>query len=367
MRVDFYDFFCIILYVFVLLVLITFLLFVGVTIHCSVFHNRLEKVEINENFTIDDKNDPIDVVYTWVDSKDPSWIEKKKKALGEITSHGSIDNSNKRWINTKESHEEISLSIESVRKYLPWIRNIFVVTQRPQKLPQNIIDKFNVIHIHHDQIVKSQHHLPVFSSHAIETNIHRIDGLANKFIYFNDDMYINRHMKRSDFFYYDLPIFRYYKYFTFYVYYISKIFSIDEKFVKSLVYCRNLCENNNFYLLPCIHHATPITKEIMFDAESMFAKDWELTSSKSFRSSTDIVPIYISLSLAFRNKKVVILKNDPIKHTLMNHYIYAPFFHNSSHLICVNYMRKNKTELLRKQILSEKETQPASQQVSSLH
>ena len=30
-------------------------------------------------------NFPVDIVYTWVDNKDPIWKEKKEKALNEIT------------------------------------------------------------------------------------------------------------------------------------------------------------------------------------------------------------------------------------------------------------------------------------------
>lgn len=42
----------------------------------------------------------------------------------------------------------------------------------------------------HDQIIEP-HCLPTFNSHAIEINIHKIEGLAEHFVYFNDDTFIN--------------------------------------------------------------------------------------------------------------------------------------------------------------------------------
>lgn len=43
--------------------------------------------------------------------------------------------------------------------------------------------------------------LPTFSSHAIETRLHKIKSLSNHFIYSNDDFMITREAKASDFFY----------------------------------------------------------------------------------------------------------------------------------------------------------------------
>jgi len=40
----------------------------------------------------------------------------------------------------------------------------------------------------HDEIFVNKSHLPTFSSPAIEAHIHRIPGLANRFIYLNDDV-----------------------------------------------------------------------------------------------------------------------------------------------------------------------------------
>lgn len=45
-----------------------------------------------------------------------------------------------------------------------------------------------------------QKYLPTFSSQPIELNLHRINGLAERFVYFNDDMFLLRPVKRELFF-----------------------------------------------------------------------------------------------------------------------------------------------------------------------
>ena len=45
-----------------------------------------------------------------------------------------------------------------------------------------------------------QKYLPTFSSFPIEVNLHRIKGLAERFVYFNDDMFLLKPVKRELFF-----------------------------------------------------------------------------------------------------------------------------------------------------------------------
>lgn len=49
-------------------------------------------------------------------------------------------------------------------------------------------------------IFQNQSHLPTFSSPAIETHIHRIPGLSQKFIYLNDDVMFGKDVWPDDFF-----------------------------------------------------------------------------------------------------------------------------------------------------------------------
>ena len=47
--------------------------------------------------------------------------------------------------------------------------------------------------------------LPTFNSHAIEMNVHRIEGLADHFLYMNDDTFIGRPLQPETFFKNGLP------------------------------------------------------------------------------------------------------------------------------------------------------------------
>jgi UDP-N-acetylglucosamine-lysosomal-enzyme len=53
--------------------------------------------------------------------------------------------------------------------------------------------------ITHEDIFVNKSHLPVFSSPAIETHLHRIPGLARYFIYFNDDVFLGATTWPDDF------------------------------------------------------------------------------------------------------------------------------------------------------------------------
>ena len=57
--------------------------------------------------------------------------------------------------------------------------------------------KLNIVK--HSDYIPSQY-LPTFNSHTIELNIHRIKGLSEFFVYFNDDMFLTRRAKPTEFF-----------------------------------------------------------------------------------------------------------------------------------------------------------------------
>lgn len=131
---------------------------------------------------------PIDVVYTWVDGADPLWNEARIAALGSpqtvTPQHAATDAARFR------SHDELRYSLRSLSMYAPWVRTIHIVTagQVPYWLdtdhPQiNLVD--------HREIFP-EHCLPVFNSHAIESRLHHIPGLSERYLYLNDDVFFGR-------------------------------------------------------------------------------------------------------------------------------------------------------------------------------
>ncbi len=141
----------------------------------------------------------IDVVYTWVDGADPMWFQKKsarvKLAASNLNVCSKSGLSNSRFHN----RDELKYSLRSLDMFTQFVRKIFIVTddQVPVWLDTNH-PKIQIVD--HRDIFPIKSHLPTFNSHAIEANLHRIEGLSEKFIYLNDDVALSSDLIESDFF-----------------------------------------------------------------------------------------------------------------------------------------------------------------------
>jgi hypothetical protein len=138
---------------------------------------------------------PIDAVYTWVDGSDPEWMARWRAVRGDhdLLSFQSANDS--RYLD----REELRYSLRSVNLYAPWIRRIFLVTD--DQLPYWLnVDEPRMTVVSHRELFSAGSRLPTFNSHAIESQLHRIPGLSEHFIYFNDDMFLGRAIGPSTFF-----------------------------------------------------------------------------------------------------------------------------------------------------------------------
>ena len=136
----------------------------------------------------------IDFVVTWVDGSDPIWQEKKSHYDGAI-------NTSKNSMNSVKAYREwgtFKYWFRGVEKFAPWVNKVYLVTdqQKPEWLD---INHEKLIIVDHKEIMKPEN-LPVFSANPIETNLHNIDGLSEKFVFFNDDMYLTAPTLPNDFF-----------------------------------------------------------------------------------------------------------------------------------------------------------------------
>lgn len=136
---------------------------------------------------------PVDVVYTWVDGNDPAWRQRRAEATGEAYHEESASVS--RFI----SRDELRYSIRSLHLNAPWVRTIYIVSddQVPDWL-DTTVPGLKVVS--HKEIFSDPAALPTFNSHAIESQLHHIEGLAEHFLYFNDDMFIGRPVGPQAFF-----------------------------------------------------------------------------------------------------------------------------------------------------------------------
>lgn len=138
---------------------------------------------------------PVDVVYTWVDGNDPA-LAARRSAYREFADGGIAV----REVGPSRytSHDELKYSLRSLEMYGGFVRHVYLVTdgQVPSWLDRRS-DWITVVD-HRDLFPADA--LPVFNSHAIESRLHHIPGLSDHYLYFNDDVFVNRPIRPEVFF-----------------------------------------------------------------------------------------------------------------------------------------------------------------------
>ena len=135
----------------------------------------------------------IDFVIPWVDGKDPKWLKERNLF---IKAEETDDSRYRDW-------GTLPYWFRSVESYAPWVNRIFFITW------DHIPDWLNMDHpkltvITHKEYIPGEY-LPTYNSNTIELNLHRIPDLAEHFVYFNDDTFLNTPVSPDDFFHNGLP------------------------------------------------------------------------------------------------------------------------------------------------------------------
>ena len=138
---------------------------------------------------------PIDFVIPWVDGEDPAW---RRQFLAVRRAEGA-DASEIRF----RDWRNLRYWFRGVERLAPWVRRIHFITWG--HLPAWLNTSNPRLHVvdHADYIPSA--YLPTFNSNTIELNIARIEGLAERFVLFNDDTFLLRPVRPGDFFRRGLP------------------------------------------------------------------------------------------------------------------------------------------------------------------
>lgn len=160
------------------------------------WHNLVRKgYRSSSTKPMEPMTEPIDFVVTWVDGSDTAW--KTEKEQYEKNIGGFHD----KHANGEERYRDWNLFqywFRAVEKYAPWVRNIYLVTWGHVPGWLNLdAPKLKIVK-HRDFI--PERFLPTFSSNPIELNLHRIKGLSEHFVYFNDDVFLTCPVEPEDFF-----------------------------------------------------------------------------------------------------------------------------------------------------------------------
>ena len=136
-------------------------------------------------------NKPIDFVMIWVDGNDPEWQKEKAQYDIRVVTTANSEVRYRDWDN-------LQYWFRAVEKFAPWVNKIHFVTWG--HLPPWLDTSNPKLHIVNHKDFIPEEYLPTFSSHTIELNLHRIEGLAEQFVYFNDDTFLTAPVKPEDFF-----------------------------------------------------------------------------------------------------------------------------------------------------------------------
>ena len=129
----------------------------------------------------------MDVVITFVDGSDPLWREDFRRLLDVPV----LEKRYRDW-------GLLRFLFRGIETHMPFVRKVFLVVARDSQVPA-WVDRGKVDVVLHEQIIPAEY-LPTFNSCTIEMFLHRIPGLDERYLYFNDDMFPMQDCTEEDFF-----------------------------------------------------------------------------------------------------------------------------------------------------------------------
>jgi len=149
---------------------------------------------------------PIDAVITWVNGADPAHAARRHAHMPRTSANENATNPH-RWA----CSDELSYCLNAIANHAPWINHIYIVTdaQTPNltHLPETLKSRLTIID--HKTLFKGHEQvLPTFNSMTIETMIWNIPNLAERFVYFNDDVFLTAPLAPTDVFQSQKPVLR---------------------------------------------------------------------------------------------------------------------------------------------------------------
>jgi hypothetical protein len=311
--------------------------------------------------------DKIDIIFTWIDYKDKEWIKKKNQDA--IKCNNNVMHNNNRY---NSQLKEIKYGIRSIEKYFKnKYRNIYFVTNTG-KLPDFLKPRENLIPIHYEMLLGTT----CYNSYTIESCLHKITGLSEYYIYFNDDMILNKKLHINDFITSDGKLIWYSE--------SNKIINIVNKypFISKIYNLKdggcNLSRQKTYKILkldrtprPIAHSPRIFKKSLVEIFSNKFSKQINDQMHRKFRSSDDFC--FIDAFCFYFEKNKLLEYRDDYKTKILCQFdntIISKLINNlfdsieSSQFICVeDYRENNKYDEYCKKILDDKFTSPCKYEI----
>lgn len=261
----------------------------------------------------------MDVVITYVDGNDPVWKQDYEK-------YTNVPVMQKRF----RDWGTLKYLLRGIATKMPFIRNVYLVVSHPSQVPE-WADTHNLKIVLHKDIIPEEY-LPTFNCNPIEMHLHRIPGLDEEYLYFNDDMFPVGNCKETDFFRDGKPIIGYYRHlFASGMY--KKICRNSDRLARKALSLRSSC----FFTRPQ-HICSPMLKS---ECEALYVMvEEEIRKTTAARTRTaDNLNQYLFLDY-MNYKGLVIREKISNKHFSVS--VASPdalrdFLHNPTrNLVCIN-------------------------------
>lgn len=140
----------------------------------------------------------MDAVITYVNGNDPVWKQDYEK-------YTNVPVMQKRF----RDWGTLKYLLRGIQYRMPFIRNVYLVVSHPSQVPEWAdVSQLKIV-LHKDII--PEEFIPTFNCNPIEMHLHRIPGLDEEFLYFNDDMFPVGECHPTDFFRDGRPVIGYYR------------------------------------------------------------------------------------------------------------------------------------------------------------
>ena len=231
----------------------------------------------------------IDVYVATVDGNDPVYLKKMEQRIREERWGTNSESTGKQRIN---DYGEIRLLLDSIEYNMPWVRRIHLCVhdgQIPVWVGETAFFREKIKVHEHSSYFDSDIKLPTFNSFVIDTQIKNVPGLAEHFIFMENDMFIPNPLSPNRFFATSgLPR-------------LSCVLRDRARFQRGLlwedVYLaeNQLCSQVFGHLcyseakIPGIDHGPlPSLKSVLLEAHGLFENSIARTKNHSFRHKGDI-------------------------------------------------------------------------------
>ncbi len=129
----------------------------------------------------------MDAVITYVDGLDPLWQQDYEK----YTDVPVMEKRFRDWGTLK-------YLLRGIEENMPFIGNVYLVVARDSQVPAWVNRDVLKVTLHEDFVPEDC--LPTFNCNPLEMHLHRIPGLDEQYLYFNDDMFPMNPCSPEDFY-----------------------------------------------------------------------------------------------------------------------------------------------------------------------